>query len=126
MNQAPLEAYSRDSSELLKHFAAHKIPFDLPKLILGVKEAAVELCKHVMRQVVREVPHQSPETSASASSASSPSAPLLAPGAQQRPLLEKAVHFAFRCHQFAGGFDAEANALFAQACSLLETCLAQS
>ena len=30
-------------------------------------------------------------------------------------LVDRVLKFAFQCHQFAGGFDREANALFAQA-----------
>jgi hypothetical protein len=38
----------------------------------------------------------------------------------ERGLLEKAVQFAFRCHQFAGGFDGRASQLFARSCELLQ------
>ena len=35
-------------------------------------------------------------------------------------LIETSLRFSFRCHQFAGGFDAEATRLFAYANGLLD------
>jgi hypothetical protein len=34
--------------------------------------------------------------------------------------LDSAIHFAFRCHQFAGGFDAEASSLFDELHTMLD------
>lgn len=47
-------------------------------------------------------------------------------GRQLFDLVENALRFAFRCHQFAGGFDGETTQLFVALKSVLEPAEAQA
>mmetsp|Transcript_30876 Transcript_30876/g.82762 ORF Transcript_30876/g.82762 Transcript_30876/m.82762 type:complete len:131 (+) Transcript_30876:525-917(+) len=90
-----------------RKFRADRIPFDFAR-VKKVQVGAVGLAKYAMNMVLTS--HQGlldkdtpPEQAA----------------AQIDTLAEPALRFAFRCHQFAGGFDEEANRLFMQLRSLL-------
>jgi len=108
-----------------------------------IKEASVELCKHIMRAVVQDIEARIEAVATEAGEGGGGGGGDVGSGGgevteseshqdvdarhkKEKMLLEKAVQFSFRCHQFAGGFDGEANSLFARACELLELRLAPS
>mmetsp|Transcript_30878 Transcript_30878/g.82772 ORF Transcript_30878/g.82772 Transcript_30878/m.82772 type:complete len:244 (+) Transcript_30878:197-928(+) len=104
---AALETFRRGQDDLERKFRADRIPFDFAR-VKKVQVGAVGLAKYAMNMVLTS--HQGlldkdtpPEQAA----------------AQIDTLAEPALRFAFRCHQFAGGFDEEANRLFMQLRSLL-------
>ncbi|MGB1592430.1 MAG: hypothetical protein ACPIOQ_06725, partial [Promethearchaeia archaeon] len=83
----------------------------------AVKRAGVELCARVLQALVRQ------EANLTANLLETRMASLgLGAGSTERRLLEKAVDFAFRMHQFAGGFDAKAETVFVHAFAILERC----
>ena len=124
--QSPVETYERDSSDLVLHFTAHDIPFDLHALVSEIKVASVDLCKRVLFDIVShfEAAERTPggggEGRGAGGSAGGGGSAWEAREKRERGLLEKAVQFAFRCHQFAGGFDGRASQLFARSCELLQ------
>ena len=79
------------------------MPFDLD-LITKAKIAPLALAKYTMRMV--SLSHQKiAEAEEAAAAAALPTLLIL---------VDRVLKFAFQCHQFAGGFDREANVLFAQ------------
>jgi hypothetical protein len=80
------------------------VPFDLD-LITRAKIAPLALAKYSMRMV--SASHQKITEAEEAAAAAALPTMLI--------LVDRVLKFAFQCHQFAGGFDREANALFAQA-----------
>uniref|UniRef100_A0A6U5CB22 Uncharacterized protein n=2 Tax=Hemiselmis andersenii TaxID=464988 RepID=A0A6U5CB22_HEMAN len=103
-----LDSLHRQQDDLAKKYKAERVPFDFD-CIKEVHKSAVGLAKYSLRmidkshktlaeQVGNEVAIQRLET-----------------------LIETALRFSFRCHQFAGGFDAEATRLFASTNGLLDT-----
>jgi hypothetical protein len=123
--QSPIETYERDASDLVRHFTAHDIPFDLHPLVSEIRVASVDLCKRVLFDVVShfEAAERTPGGGGEGGGGAGAGGGGLAGEAREkreRGLLEKAVQFAFRCHQFAGGFDGRASQLFARSCELLQ------
>lgn len=94
-----VEWYLRAEDALCKNFRQNKVPFDF-RHVHAVKEGAVELASYSMSLVLEALP---PSVLDSAS-------PPIAAQAEQ--LLRNCLAFAFKCHQFAGGFDPHANTLF--------------
>jgi hypothetical protein len=96
----------RGSDELRKRLDKEALPFDWA-LFEAAQHAPVGLAKHVMRAVI---------DSSAAGQAGGDAAE------EAARLSEEAVRLAFKCHQLAGGFDAESNALFADLVGLQDSC----
>ncbi|EKX45362.1 hypothetical protein GUITHDRAFT_108630 [Guillardia theta CCMP2712] len=95
--QTTVEWYARSEEELKKNFAKHRVPFDF-RILLELKEVAVSLAKYSMQRVLGEIRPAGMEGKQACH--------------RMQMLLQHSIKFAFRCHQFAGGFDEEASALF--------------
>jgi len=96
-----IEWYMRESEAIRKNLRAQGVPFDMD-LVKGAQHAPLGLAKYGMRML------------ATAHSRMLEAAPADAAAALPtiKELISQVLKFAFQCHQFSGGFDAEANHLF--------------
>jgi hypothetical protein len=100
-------------------FAAHGLQFDLSAELTRVRHAAVALALPPLRAVEAVAPAAAPASPASPAAPAQPrAAPALprgagASGGGEFERLTPVFQFAFRVHQFCGGFDHEAGARFA-------------
>lgn len=102
--QPAVEWYLRSADDLRRQYSQYQIPFEF-SLLKDLTVASVALAKYAMTMVLtaydrlKELQEQGDPR---------------APKAQVEGLLQQGLKFSFRCHQFAGGFDDEANGLFAR------------
>lgn len=98
-----VEWYIREGDTIKRALSSHAVPFDMD-LIKGAQHGPLQLAKYAMRML-----HTAHERLLKASAADAAAAlPTV------KDLISQVLKFAFQCHQFAGGFDADANTLFGE------------
>jgi len=97
-----VEWYMREAESIRKSLRAHAVPFDMD-LVKGAQHAPLGLAKYGMRMLF----------TAHSRILQAPAADAAAALPTVKELIGDVLKFAFQCHQFAGGFDSEANDLFA-------------
>lgn len=96
-----VEWYMREAETIRKSLRSHALPFDMD-LVKAAQHAPLGLAKYAMRML--STAHQRLLQAAPADAAAA--LPTV------KDLIGQVLKFAFQCHQFAGGFDSEANGLF--------------
>jgi len=99
--QPQVEWYTRSMDEMSRRWKTHTLLFDF-KILDDIRHASVPMAKHAMRLYLTA--HERWKTSVKIDATSTK---------KVRDGLESSLRFAFRCHQFAEGFDEEASSLFA-------------
>ena len=100
--EAKIYALLRTRDETVKRIKSQGLPADwlLDTGLLGeCRMATVDLARAYMTRVIRQVDKLGMD-------------PTMCDDPQREYLLLEGVRFAFRCHQFAGGFDAQAMSIF--------------
>ena len=99
--RAQLDQFLRDQDECKKRLNVEKVPFDW-SLVQRIHRAAVALAKYAMSMILTSTQSVDPHPDAVA-------------------MIEQALRFSFKCHQFAGGFDNEATQLFVSLSTALQS-----
>ncbi|EKX41283.1 hypothetical protein GUITHDRAFT_142188 [Guillardia theta CCMP2712] len=107
-----VEWYIRSEEEIMRNYKTHSIPFDF-KLVKNVQIATVGLAKYAMQMSLTAFGRQSRAEQMILSTdlvnqGASKQILVALQGDAVQNLLNSALKFSFRVHQFAGGFDAEA------------------
>ena len=95
-----MDQVMRQKDECDTRLSRDKVPFDWG-LLKRIHEAAVSLAKYAMSMILTATQAVDAHPDALA-------------------VMEQALRFAFKCHQFAGGFDSEATQLFTALSSALQ------
>ena len=103
-----IEWYLREAEGIRKALAKHAVPFDMD-LVTQAKLAPLGLAKYAMRMLATAHARLL-QADADDAAAALPTI---------KDLVGQVLKFAFNCHQFAGGFDSEANSLFADLHAIL-------
>mmetsp|Transcript_50914 Transcript_50914/g.74572 ORF Transcript_50914/g.74572 Transcript_50914/m.74572 type:complete len:141 (+) Transcript_50914:320-742(+) len=96
-----VDAQMRDKDDYKRKFDKEKVPFDWT-LVARIHQGAVGLAKYAMTMMLTSIQGVDPHPD------------LLS-------LMEQALRFAFKCHQFAGGFDPESTQAFVSLSTSLQS-----